>query len=208
MDRKSITISSWNIQGLRSTAFGLKSRNPDFTKEIKNTDIIVLQETWHRGDGPTGCPVNYRELVVPSSKLTGIKQGRDSGGILIWYKSELTHSIKVIKMGTFYIWLEINKELTSTEKNIFLCATYIPPNESPYFKEDMFSILEEEINHFQAYGHIIVCGDLNARTGREPDTLSTQGDKHLPGGRNILSPICPPRHNYDKTTNKHGTQLL
>lgn len=208
MEYKSLTISSWNIQGLRSTAFGIKSRNPDFIKEIENTDIIVLQETWHRGDGPTGCPVNYRELVVPSTKLTGIKQGRDSGGMLIWYKSELTHSIKLIKTGAFYIWLEINKELTSTEKNTLLLATYIPPIESPYFKEDMFSILEEEINQFQSRGHIVVCGDLNARTGQEPDTLSTQGDKHLPGGGNISSPTCPPRQNYDKVTNKHGSQLL
>ena len=143
MEYKSFTISSWNIQGLTSSAFGTKSRNPDFTKEIANTDIIVLQETWYRGNGPTGCPTNYRELVVPSTKQTGIKLGRDSGGMLIWYRSELTHLIKHIKTGAFYIWLEIDKELTSTEKNVLLCATYIPPIESPYFNDDMFSTLEE-----------------------------------------------------------------
>lgn len=193
---------------MRSSAFGIKSRNPDFITEISDTDIVVLQETWNRGHDPTGCPANYRELIVPSTKLAGIKQGRDSGGMLIWYKSELTHCIKLIKTGAFFIWLEINKELTLTQKNVFLCAAYIPPIESPYFKEDMFSTLEDEINHFQARGHIVVCGDFNARTGQEPDTLSTQGDKHLPGGSNISSPICPPRNNHDHTTNKHGPQLL
>ena len=94
MEQKAFTISSWNIQGLRSSAFGLKSRNPDFTKEIGNTDIVILQETWYRGDGPTGCPLGYRELVVPSTKLPGVKQGRDSGGMLIWYRADLTHSMK------------------------------------------------------------------------------------------------------------------
>jgi hypothetical protein len=44
-----------------SGAFGLKSRNPDFTKEIGNTDIVILQETWYRGDGPTGCPLGYMD---------------------------------------------------------------------------------------------------------------------------------------------------
>jgi hypothetical protein len=39
-------------------------------------------------------------------------------------------------------------------------------------------------------------------------TLSTQGDKHLPGGDSIPSLICPPRHNCDKTTNKNGSQVL
>ena len=87
-----------------------------------------------------------------------------------------------------------------------MCATYIPPMVAPY--DDSFSILEGEINHFQAQGHVLICGDLNARTGQEPDTLSTQGDKHLPGGDSIPSPICPPRHNYDNITNKNRSQLL
>ena len=72
-----------------------------------------------------------------------------------------------------------------TERNVLLCATYIPPLESPHFNDGSFSILEGEINHFQAPGHVLVCGDLNARTGQEPDTFSTQGDKHLPGGDSI-----------------------
>ena len=208
MEYKSFTISTWNIQGLRSNTFGTKSKNPDFIREIANTDIIILQETWHRGDSPTGCPASYRELVVPSTKLTGVKQGRDSGGMLIWFKTELTHAIKQIKIGPFYIWLEINKSLTSTEKNVFLCATYIPPIDSPYFKDDMFSTLEEDITYFQASGQIIVCGDLNARTGQVADTLNPQGDKHLPGIGYIPSPLRSLRLNYDKATNNHGSQLL
>ena len=48
-----------------------------------------------------------------------------------------------------------------------MCYLY-PPLESPDFNEDSFSILEGEINHFQAQGHVLVCGNLNARTGQEP----------------------------------------
>jgi exonuclease III len=193
MEHNAFTFSSWNIQGLRSSssAFGLKSRNTDFIKEIANTDIVILQETWFKEDGPTGCHLGYRELAVPSTKLPGVKQGRESGGMLIWYRADLTHSIKFVKTGTFYIWLEMNKEIISTETNGLMCATYIPPLESPYFNEDSFSILEGEINNFQARGHVLVCGNLNTRTGQEPDSLSTQGDKHLPGGDSIHSPICP-----------------
>ena len=77
MEHKAFTISFWNIQGLRSSAFGLKSRNPDFTKEIGNADIVILQETWYRGDGPTGFPLGYTELVVPYTKLPGVKNIRD-----------------------------------------------------------------------------------------------------------------------------------
>jgi hypothetical protein len=83
-----------------------------------------------------------------------------------------------------------------------------PPTRLPILNEDSFSILEGEINHFQAQGHVLVCGDLNARTGQEPDTLSTQRDKHLPAGDSIPSTICHPRHNYDNITNNNGSQLL
>jgi exonuclease III len=76
MEHKAFTILSWNIEGLRSSAFGLKSRNPDFIKEIRNTDIVILQGTWYKGDRTTGCPLGYRELLVPSTKLPGVKQGK------------------------------------------------------------------------------------------------------------------------------------
>ena len=57
-----------------------KEQEPGLHQRNRNTDIVILQETWYRGDGPTGCPLGYRELVVPSTKLPGVKQGRDSGG--------------------------------------------------------------------------------------------------------------------------------
>jgi hypothetical protein len=52
--------------------------------------------------------------------------------MLIWYKADLTHSIQLLKTGTIYIWIEIIKEMISTEINVIMCATYIPPIESPY----------------------------------------------------------------------------
>ena len=117
-------MSYWNIQDLRSSVFGLKSRNPDFIKEIGSTDIVILQETWYKGDRPSVCPLGNRELQVPSTKLPGVKQGRDSVGMLTCYRADLTHSIKLVKTGTFYIWLKMNKEMISTEKRFLMCATY------------------------------------------------------------------------------------
>ena len=77
---------------------------------------IVLQEIWYREDSPNWLSYKLQRAstTVPPSKLTGIREGRDSGGKLIWYKSELTHFIKLIKTGAFHIWLEINKGLNSS----------------------------------------------------------------------------------------------
>uniref|UniRef100_A0A9J8AFQ2 ribonuclease H n=1 Tax=Cyprinus carpio carpio TaxID=630221 RepID=A0A9J8AFQ2_CYPCA len=126
---KSLSISLWNIQGLKSSIFGLKSKNPDFMREIDDLDIIILQETWCRGDESTGCPSGYREIILSSVKLRSTTQGRDSGG---------------------------KKDIISTSQPVFLCAIYIPPLESPYFQEETFQNLEQEISHFQAQGNVLL----------------------------------------------------
>lgn len=179
MGSYSLKISCWNIQGLRSSIFGVKSQHSDFKREIQNSDIIILQETWNVRDLSTGCPIGFREIILPSTKLRGVTQGRDSGGMLIWYRTELMDSIKSIKIGKSYIWLKIQKDIVSTDRHIFLCATYLPPAESPYYNEETFSVLQDEICHFQTKGNVLICGDLNARTGNEPDFVNTQGDKYI-----------------------------
>ena len=64
--------------------------------------VVVLQETWCKCSSSC-CPIHYREIIDPSTKLKGVTQGRESGGMIIWYKSECTDSIELIKRGEFYI---------------------------------------------------------------------------------------------------------
>ncbi len=174
MGSYSLKISCWNIQGLRSSIFGVKSQHSDFKREIQNSDIIILQETWNVRDLSTGCPIGFREIILPSPNWEGWHRAETRGGMLIWYRTELIDSIKSIKIGKSYIWLKIQKDIVSTDHHIFLCATYLPPAESPYYNEETFSILQDEICHFQTKGNVLICGDLNARTGNEPDFVNTQ----------------------------------
>lgn len=163
MSSYSLKVTCWNIQGLRSSVFGIKSQHSDFKKEIMDSDIIILQETWNVRDLSTGCPIGFREIVLPSTKLKGVTQGRESGGMLIWYRAHLITSITDIQIGKNNIWLKIQKDIVSTDRHIFLCATYIPPTESPYYSEETFSILQEEISsgvvqgirRYTAYTHFL-----------------------------------------------------
>ncbi len=99
---KSLSFSTWNIQGLNSSVFGLKSRHSDFMKDLEDIDVVILQETWCRGDVFTGCPSGYREIILPSVKLTSVTQGRDSGGMIIWIKSEL--AIELVKRDQYHLY--------------------------------------------------------------------------------------------------------
>jgi hypothetical protein len=98
-----------------------------------------------------------------------------------------THSSRLSGSGvTRQIKLPLNRtgikvsvfSITYTERGRH---TEFTPLESPYFNEDIFAPACCRSYHFQGKGHVLVCGDLNARTGH----LSTQGDKYLPGGNSI-----------------------
>ncbi len=205
-----LLISMWNIQGLNSSAFGQKSLNTEFQKSINEMDIIIPQETWSRADATTHCPPNYKEIILPSQKLSTVRQGRDTGGQIIWYKSKFHNHINTVKQGKCYTWLKIHKELLSSRKYIFLCAIYIPPSESPYYSEDIFSTLEEETSHFQAQGNVLICGDLSARTGLQADFTDTQGSKYINNKLTVINNTFSHihRNNHDHTVNKNGKDLL
>lgn len=206
---KSLTISSWNIQGLHSSAFGTKSRNVDFVNKIINLDIIVLIETWCNTDTDTHCPKGYIEILLPSIKHNHIKHGRKSGGIIIWYKEKLATKLKLIKKGTTHAWLKLRKGTFNCDNDVFICAAYAPPHDSPYCDEEFFNRLHTEINSFQAQGNILLCGDFNARTGTEPDCIDPAGNSHI--FNNLSAPLIPitmTRNNPDKTINKNGKELV
>ncbi|KAI4889447.1 hypothetical protein NFI96_002246 [Prochilodus magdalenae] len=205
---KSLCISMWNIQGIKSSLFGYKSQNTEFINNIKNTDIIILQETWCKSDSVTHCPTNYKEIIIPSVKHTNTKKGRDSGGIIIWYKSELSKFITPLKLHKSHIWLKIKKEITDSVKDLFLCTVYIPPSESPYYDEDIFPSLHHQISSFQAQGSVLICGDLNARTGSLPDFTSEQGNRYIFKHQYLRNITHLPRYNSDPQVNRNGKDLL
>ncbi|KAI4885658.1 hypothetical protein NFI96_003646 [Prochilodus magdalenae] len=202
-------LSCWNIQGLHSSVFGLKSTDPEFLKNTVGVDIIILTETWCREDTPTHCPSGYCEVIVPSLKLSTVHRGRDSGGLLVWYRRDLADHISAVKLGKSHCWIKLNRLIGLSETDTFLCAVYTPPIESPYYDEEDVHTLHTEISHFQAQGNVLLCGDFNARTGSKLDYIDPQGNKHVFGQSSLyLTPTLRSRNNLDRTTNKSGKELV
>ena len=75
----------------------------------------------------------------------------------------------------------------------YMLFTYPPQN--PCYNEDVFYILEAEINQFKTLGNIVVCGELNIRTEEKADIINIQGDQHLglPGETCLPLPELPQR---------------
>ena len=205
----SFNISCWNIQGLWSSVFGLKSTDPEFLKNISDAHILFFVETWCREDTVTHCPSGYGEIIVPSIKLKTVRRGRDSGGILVWYKAELKQFITVTKKDQSYIWIKLNKKIANWEKYIYLCAAYSAPHESPYHNEEFFNTLHTEICHFQAQGNVLLCGDFMPEEELNPTVLT-----HKETIMCLETPLCnltlttTKRNNPDSTINKNGRELV
>ena len=94
---------------------------------------------------------------------------RSSGGLALIFKSNYDDWILVEKESPNFLWFKITKEYTKTEKDIYVCGTYIPPQNSIYFCPELFEELENVIEKFSAFGSILLMGDFNSRTGKYSD---------------------------------------
>lgn len=169
---------------------------------------MILLETWQK-DVITHCPPNYKEIILPPQKLSSVQQGRHSGGLILWYKSKFDKHISILKTGKYHIWLKIKKDIFVSQQDLFVCAMYIPPADSPYYTEDTFMSLETETSHFQAQGNVLLCGDLNSRTGTEDDSISADGNSYICRFLNKTNHSAyPHRRNCDPVVNRHGKELL
>ena len=178
-------------------------------KSIKDVDIIILTETWCQNDLLTHCPSGYNEVMVPSVKLKNIRKGRTSGVILVWYKGDLCHQISPVKQGKSHIWLRLAQTLGIADRELYLYAMYIHPVDSPYFEEYIFDTLHSEIADFQAQGNVLLTGDLNGRTGIEPDVMDPQGNNHVFDQALLFTtPTITHRNNLDSEINQNGREIV
>lgn len=135
MNINNLTISSWNVQGL-----GDKCRDDFFVSCLKY-DINILLETWK------GTDQNYNfegYKIIQKCRKKKKRSRRFSGGIVIFYKSELHKGItevSEISLSENRVWIKLDKTHFGWEKDLFICACYVPPLSSPYFDDD-FTKLE------------------------------------------------------------------
>lgn len=200
-----LSIESGNINGL-----GDKCRDDLFMSCLKY-DINIILETWKGSDSSLNLS-EFKTLQKCRSKHKRSK--RFSEGIIILYKTKLHKGIQELQDVTTSqnrIWFKLEKDFFGLEKDLFVCACYIPPLNSPYYKDD-FSILEGEISQLSGRGNILVIGDLNARIADKLDFIESENDIN-DTLHNLLPDeyICDfniTRNSQDKMFNNQGQQLL
>ena len=199
---ENLNFLSFNVEGLESMLL-----DPTFTSLINSHDICVLVETMKKDDSKLNL-ANFWDVsqVRPKEK----KIGRYSGGITLLVKSHLRKGVKIAHNTEGLFWLRLCKNFFKLRNDLYVCATYIPPQSSKALaKTDYFSDLLSTANSFLQKGNVIIAGDLNARIGRE----SMDVDIEIPHLTDLLpqgntSPRLQERSACDLITNQHGRKLI
>ena len=96
---------------------------------------MVLVETWTNQHSNLTLP-GYEYLALHRPKCSKAK--RSSGGIVVYYKSELSRYVSLYKQSDDNVlWLKIDKSLSKDDKDIFICVCYITPSNSKVQTSDV-----------------------------------------------------------------------
>ncbi len=138
-------------------------------------DIIILQETWSRADAsPTAHPTTEKSSYHHKNSTQSDREETQRSNNLVQIKIPQPHQHS--KAGKYYTWLKSTRNCSLIRKRyIPVCYISRSASESPYYKRRHFLHIREETSHFQAQGNVLICGDLNARTGLQPDFTDHKG---------------------------------
>lgn len=166
-----LNICHWNIQGLKlNNSDKSKVNETGLTDLVRENDIICLCET-HCGQEEDLSYNGYSCFKL--CRKRNKKINRYFGGIAIIYKNTIKEGIKFLTHSNDdYIWIKLCKTYFGLECDLYLCYAYIPPANSEFYKnrqDDTWDYIENDIAKYSHLGSVILCGDLNARTGRKND---------------------------------------
>ena len=162
-------------------AAGSISQSTAATPSTSSAYSMVLMSSWCRklwlGPGvPLPRRVGYTGFDFPRpTRSANLLQYR--GGIAIYVKNELAargaRKWRSCKTGE-YGWLKIDNALG--DKPLMLAACYFPPKQGANTKaqprqlQRAWNALEMDMAEAQSIGHVVLAGDLNARTAQLSDT--------------------------------------
>lgn len=177
----------------------------------------MLTECWNSNLSNVDIK-GYDCFECPRPKINR-KAKRDSGGVIVYFKEIYRNAVELVSLNVNGIlWFKLKKEYSKCENDQYFCVCYIPPEDSavyrhvnsPLFDFDFFEHLNTELRKYSDLGDIYLLGDLNSRTGEEPDFISDlQLDRYvcMPENEDQSENLLV-RENHDKHVNPFGVKLL
>ena len=206
----SLTFLSWNVDGLWN-----KLADPDFMEYVSSFDVVCLFETFlNITFFPPEKWANFCSFSCPAVKLS--HQGRSSGGIVVLIRKEYFDFVSRVDVSCDQVLvLKLAKSLFETHCDVFLVACYVPPTDSPFYKDSVHKCQIHEIEQclasvLERFGDalFLMCGDFNGRTANlqpNPDVFKPDPEQLL---RHSTDMFIHNRQSDDSVVNPFGRHLL
>ena len=135
-----------------------------------------------------------------------------SGGLLLFVHNRIWENVQILENADMEdrIWVKLVCEQNEATKKIFICFCYMPPQGSTITcnRASEWGSLECEILKFSCEGDIVLCGNLNARTGTIGDYIESDNDMPEYSPLTYSVDEDHPRVSQDTTVNMQGRCLL
>ena len=121
------------------------------------------------------------------------------------HKNSLESKFIPIKKEKCYLWFQIS----ISPKPIFICSLYIPPYNSPYFKDSTFEEINNGIEDISNKSNckILLMGDFNGRIEQISHIAIEDGDIYT-NTIHLTFKIDKIRISFDSKVNAHGKKLI
>ena len=88
----------------------------------------------------------------------------------MFIKTQLRQAYEAVSYDESIAWLKLKSTFFGWDRDILIACIYFPPDGSSYIhstnsRTDYFVILQEQLSKYLEECDVILCGDLNARTG-------------------------------------------
>ena len=184
---------------------------------MSDFDFVFLTETFSV-NFPSHLFPMHDVFLSPGIRLSDATTARLSGGVALLIKKEKSVLVKQIHVELDNcVVLKLSRDLTGLDTDSVFIGMYLPPSQSLYYTDTEIdngvALLEQcIIDIFEEFGElpIIICGDLNARTGgmnaRDVQLLDDVVEDVC--NENIIDDIHFRRVSKDVTLNEFGRYLL
>ena len=146
---RTLKITCWNVNGLyRKSSDYCKLEDEGFLDSVLGYDIIGLVET-HAAPEDNISLEGYHTFQVNRPKHK--RAHKLSGGLAVLIKKDIKKGITLARSGMFAIWLKVDRLFSGYKSDIYICITYLPPENSSYYRQlniNCIDILEKQNTAF------------------------------------------------------------
>jgi hypothetical protein len=154
-----------------------KYADPALRELLNAHDICILSECWYpNGEAAQGRSLPGFEHHYSVRPRTPGTLGRPAGGLSVYVRSSLAQLVRceAVDNARGIIFLCLDARLfPCVSADVLLVACYLPPEHAPFYDRagmsDPLATFAAEVSARRRGRHVMVVGDLNARTGTLSD---------------------------------------